>query len=115
MTMTTKEKILRKSIAYNEKRIKAIDEILDANPLHDICDIRIEAQSLLKEWKDSDPGERRKEIDEKIGKLAKREKELFKLSKRQRVSGMKLHDEKCKLSFELTELHNELWHIERRK
>ncbi len=113
--MTTKEKIVRKSIAYNEKRIKAIDEILDANPLGEICDIRIEAQALLEEWKASDPGKKRKEIDDKLCKLAKREKELFKLSKRQRRDTIKLSDERCKLSFELGDLHNELWHIERRK
>jgi hypothetical protein len=69
----------------------------------------------LKEWKASDSQTKRKEIDDKICKLAKREKELFKLAKRQQRDSVKLIHEKSTLSFELADLYNELYHIKRKK
>lgn len=111
--MTTKEKVINQSIEQVEKRLKEINFILEANPLSEICKIRQEAQKLLDENKTV---EQRTSDDfiSKIEVLSKREKEQFSLAEKSKDS-IKLIDEKVKLEFELSDLRNELYCIERRK
>ena len=106
--MTTKEKVIREAIKRNTKRLEKVDSILDANPLSEICDIRIEAQKILTEHKGDN-----KKIMELIEPLADKEKKLFALAKRQTKDSSKLIDEKVKLQVELGDLNNELYWITR--
>lgn len=110
--MTTKEKVIRQSIGQVEKRLKEINLILDANPLSEICKIRQEAQKLLDENKTV---EQRTSNDfiAKIEELSKREKEQFAIAEKSKYS-IKFIDEKVNLEFELSDLRNELYYIERR-
>ena len=111
--MTTKEKIINQSIEQVKKQLKEINFILEATPLSEICKIRQEAQKLLDENKTV---EQRTSDDfiTKIEALSKREKEQFALAEKSKDS-IKLIDEKVKLEFELSDLRNELYHIERRR
>lgn len=111
--MTTKEKVIHQSIRQVEKRLKEINFILDANPLIEICKIRQEAQKLLDENKTlaqrtSD------DFMSKIEVLSKREKAQFALAEKSK-DRIKLIGEKVKLELELSDLRNELYHIERKK
>ena len=45
--MTTKEKIIRQSIAENEKELAEIVALIDASPLLEIIGIRKRAQELI--------------------------------------------------------------------
>jgi len=110
--MSTKEKVVKESIEKVEKRLKEIDSLLGSNPLSEICKIREEAQKLLDENKTVE--ERTSdEFLTRLKLLSKREKEQFALAQKTRDS-VKLIDEKVKLEFELQDLKNELYHIERR-
>jgi hypothetical protein len=109
--MTTKEKIIHQSIEKIEKQLKEINYIIDANPLTEIIKIRQEAQKLLEENKTIEQRTSESFIS-KIEILSKREKEQFALAKKGKDT-TKLIDEKIKLEFELSDLRNELYHIER--
>ncbi|MEK6882665.1 MAG: hypothetical protein AABY22_23790 [Nanoarchaeota archaeon] len=110
--MTTKEKVINQSIGQVQRRLKEINFIIEANPLSEICKIRMESQKLLNENKTV--SERTSDdFIEKIEVLSKREKEQFVLAEKGK-DGIKLIDEKVKLEFELSDLQIELWHIERR-
>lgn len=111
--MTTKEKIINQSIEQVEKQLKEINSILEANPLSEICKIRQEAQKLLEENKTVEQRTSDAFIA-KIEALSKREKEQFVLDEKSKDS-IKLIDEKVKLEFELSDLRNELFHIERKR
>lgn len=108
--MTTKEKVIHRSIEQVEKRLKEVNLILDANPLSEICKIRQEAQKLLDENKTV---EQRTSDDfiAKIEALSKREKEQFALAEKSKDS-IKLIDEKVNLEFELSDLRNELYCVQ---
>lgn len=111
--MTTKEKVIRESIERNTKMLKEIKELLEANPLSRICELRSEAKKLL----DENQGiEKRtsKEFVAKIDKLAKEEKRMFELAKKQQDSA-KLIDEQVKLEMELNDLNNELYLVQRKQ
>lgn len=110
--MTTKEKILNESIEIVSKRIAEIKSIIDANPLSDICRLRIEGQQLL----DENKGNQRlsKEFGDKISAMAKKEKQLFALAKKQKNT-VKLIDELVKLESELSEYESELWNMVRKE
>lgn len=111
--MTTKEKVLDESIARATKRLIEINAILGANPISEICNIRMEAQKLLNENKSVEQ-RTSAEFIAKIGELAKREKEQFRLAKLQDDS-IKLIEEKVDLVLELGDLKNELWSINRNR
>ncbi len=49
--MTTKEKIIRESIKRATKRLEKIKALSAANPLSEICDIRIRAKEILTDHK----------------------------------------------------------------
>jgi len=111
--MTTKEKVIKESIERNTKRLNEIKTLLEANPLSRICELRMEAKKLLDENKGI---EKRTSSDfvAKIDKLAKEEKKMFALAKKQQNSS-NLIDEQVKLEMELGDLNNELYFIERRR
>ena len=111
--VTTKEKIIRQSIAICEKKLSEINNLLNANPVSKICEIRIEAQKLLDENKTIEQ-RTSKDFILKIEELAKLEKEQFRIAK-QSSNSIKLIDDKVELEMELTDLKNELYHIERNK
>ena len=111
--VTTKEKVIRQSIAVCEKKLSEINNILNANPVSRICEIRIEAQKLLDENKSIEK-RMSKDFILKIEELAKLEKEQFRIAK-QSSNSIKLIDDKVELEMELTDLKNELYHIERKK
>lgn len=111
--MTTKEKVIKESIKRNTKRLNEIKTLLDTSPLSCICELRMEAQKLL----DENQGIEKRTSNEfvaKIDKLAKEEKKMFALAKKQQDSA-KLIDEQVKLEMELSDLNNELYFIERRR
>lgn len=105
--MKIKEKVLRETKARIEKRLAEVKELLDANPLSEICDLRIKAQEILKKHK----GDYAK-IGELIEPLAKEEKRLFALAKKQTNSN-KLIDEQVNLQVELAEINNEIYYMTR--
>ena len=107
--MTTKEKVVRESIKRIERRIKKIDDILNAEPLQEIINIRKEAQRLIKS--DLSPHEQVKKISE----LQKRETKQRNIFEMQQKKYTKLISEKGELTFELYDLKNELYLIERQK
>src|SRR6187200_790575 len=113
--MTTKEKVVRESIARVEKRILEIDEVLEADQLGELIKVFDEGQKLL----DENQGVEKRTSPafvEKINALAKRDKKLRKAVKETcGVNHAVLCTEKAKLSIELGELKNELYYIESRK
>ena len=105
--MKIKEKVIREAITRIEKRLVKVKGLLNANPLSEICDLRIKAQEIMKEHK----GDYAK-IGKLIEPLAKEEKRLFAVAKKQTDSN-KLIDEQVKLQVELGELNNELYYMTR--
>ena len=110
---TTKEKVIKKSIVIIEKRLKKLNDIMNASPASDIIDVRKEAQKLLEDNKGVDK-RTSKEFMSKIEALSKREKEAWKMVNKQK-NWDKDSTEMSKLSIELTELKTELWYINRSK
>ncbi len=107
--MSTKEKIVCESIKKTTKRISVIDNILNAEPLSDIIQLRKEGQKILDDNRDDN-----QKLAELIKPYAKKEKELFRIAKIQTDSTLELINEKVKLSSELGDLKNELYFIEQR-
>lgn len=113
--MTTKEKVINESIIRIEKRLSEIAKIIDAKPISDLIAIRQEAQKLLEE-NTTIQQRTSNEFIAKIEILSKKEKRCIKLSKE--LTGQKmidLMDEQIKLEFELRDLNNEKYYIERSK
>ena len=113
--MTTKEKVINESIIRVENRLKEIKKINEATPLLDLIEIRKTAQTLLDENKTIQQ-RTSNEFIAKIEILSKKEKQCIKLAKEN--SGQKmldLMDEQIKLEFELNDLKNEKYSIERSK
>jgi hypothetical protein len=111
--MTTKEKVVRESFARASKRLKTLEDIMNASPAVDLIDVRREAQQLLEDNKGIEKRTSKYFMD-KIEALSKREKDCWKMINRQK-NWMKDSDEMVKLQIELGDLKNELFHIERNK
>jgi malate/lactate dehydrogenase len=109
--MTTKEKIIKKSIEQVQRKLKEVDVLLESNPASEIICIRMEAQKLLNE-NTTLKQRTSSEFISKLEALSKREKEQFALAEKGKDS-IKLIDQKVKLEFELSDLRNELYYIER--
>lgn len=107
--MTTKEKIIRQSIAATKTELAEILEILDAAPLSGIIEVRKKAQALLHEYEVGDP-----RLTEGIADLADEEMRLFKIAEKQKDTNA-LIDRRVSLEIEINDLNGELWHIERNK
>jgi hypothetical protein len=108
--MTTKERITRQSFKEVSERLTEIDAILNANPLSDICELRMKAQKAFNGMVDK----ARLEFLEQIKEWAIEEKRLFALAKKQENT-IQLIDEKVKLQMEQCDLNNEIFYIERHK
>jgi hypothetical protein len=107
--MTIKEEIIRESIKRNTERLEEIRTLLESCPLSRIYELRMEAKRLF----DENQGiEKRtcKEFVSQIDNLAKEEKRMFKLAKKQKDSA-KLIEEQVRLEIELFDLNNELLKI----
>lgn len=108
--MTTKEKIIKKSIEQVQKKLNEVDILLQSNPASEIISIRMEAQKLLNE--NTTLKQRTSaEFISKLEALSKREKEQFKIASKSKDS-TKLIEQKVSLQMELSDLNTELFYIE---
>lgn len=112
--MTTKEKVIYESIKRIEERLEEIGYILNATPIKDIFDIRMEAQNLLRESGNESVNRYSDYFINKIEELSKKESELFELAEKQKDS-LALIDERGRLDGELRYLKRELFRINRDK
>lgn len=111
--MSIKEQVINESIDRINHRIQEIDDMLEANPLTEICQLRITFKRLLDNNKTL---EERTSPDfvKTIKILAAKEKELFKIAKKQQEQdSCKLIKEKVKLEMELSDLNHELYFLQR--
>ena len=106
--MKVKEKIIRKSIAFCEHRIKKIDSILFSNPLSELLILEKKTIETAKKMDAGSP-EVLKYLDDAIKKRDK----LMRLAKQQQHS-IKLIERKAELEFELGQLHRELFYCKDR-
>jgi len=106
--MKTKEKIIRQAIEETMNEISKIDHILKANPLVDL--IKIERETIETALK-MELGS--KEVLAYLNSQIKKRNALRRLAEEQQNS-IALINQKSKLSFELSELKNELYWIEQR-
>lgn len=105
-----KEKVVNESIKRIRKRLAEIDRIMDSKPLSEIVEGRIKAQAILKQHKGD-----YKKISELIEPLAIKEKELFKLAKKQNSNRFDFIGEKVELGSQLSELYAEKYSIDQKK
>ena len=111
--MTTKEKIIKKSIEQVQRKLKEVNILLESNPASEIICIRMEAQKLLNE--NTTLKQRTSyEFISKLDALSKREKEQFKIANKSKDS-IKLIEQKVSLQMELSDLNTELYYIERKR
>ena len=108
--MTTKEKVIRESISRLEKEMLHIDKILNANPISEICQVRINAQLLMENTKGKDRFS--DQFLSAMKGLAEKEKALFELADKQKDSAG-LIKRKVDVGSELLDLRNELFRINR--
>ncbi len=85
-----------------EKRIREIDNILNADPYRDIITLRLRADVLLQ----SDLSDKEKSCS--LKRFAKKEKELIHMAKLQEKS-LELIKEKVRLSQDLYDCKNAIW------
>lgn len=104
--MTTKEKIVRRAIAVNRKKIERIKYLLSANPVGRICELRIEAGKLLGKH-----GDDYATIAKLIKPLAEEEKLMLDIAEKQKDMA-KLIESQVAIEHELYELGRELYYIE---
>jgi len=109
--MTTKEKIIRQSIAEVKRQIEKIDTLLKAKPVSEIIKIREEFKALLEQNQGVEK-RIRPEFLKALEELARREKEQFSIAERMKNS-TDLIEKKVKLDFELCGLNNELYFLTR--
>ena len=111
--MSVKKQVIQESIERINKRVKAIKELLSANPVSRICEIRIEAGKLLEIYKSVEERTSNEFIN-KIEKLAEQEEKQFKIAKKQQDS-IRLIEEQVELEHELQELMREKYYIDRKE
>jgi hypothetical protein len=107
--MSIKREVINESISRINSRLEDIDKILDANPLSDIIELRLELKDKMHEYDHTDP-----EFTKWLKSSAKKEKEFFKLADLQTKETGNLINEKVKLQMELSDLNNELWRMDQR-
>jgi hypothetical protein len=111
--MTTKEKIIHKSIGVVMRKISQLDKIINANPGSDILKLRIELSEMLTVNTTTEQRTGKKFMD-RITEMAKEEKELFKMLDKQK-NLVALMDQQGELKRELQDLNNELFFINRER
>lgn len=105
--MSTKEKIVKKSIRQVQCEISKIDEILNATPVSDIIELHRKTTDEVKILNNEN---RYQEALEVLEHAKKEEAKLNKIFEKQRDT-VALIDRKVELYFELSDLNNELWLI----
>jgi len=108
--MSTKEKIITKSIAVLERKIEATQALLNANPLSEMLQIHIDFGKLLEE----NQGEARfeKPFLDKLQELESRNESAKALYEKTKDSN-KLTTKLVNLTSELQELKRELFYTKR--
>lgn len=109
--MSVKLQIIRKSIASCDRKIAKIRALMEVNPASDIIDGRRKFQEIVTEHKGD-----HETIAMLLEPLAKREKELFSIAKKQEgmhKDGREI-DQLVALESERRELVNELHYTENR-
>jgi len=108
--MTTREKIITKSIAAVERKIEATQALLSANPLSEMLQIHLDFGKLLEE----NQGEARfkKPFLDKLQELENRNNVAKALHEKTKDSN-KLTTKLVNLTSELQELKRELFYIKR--
>jgi len=99
---------LKRELKKIDGEISKIDDLLDANPLSEICEIREKAAEIL----DQNKGDY-ETISKLIGPLAEREKELFKIARKQ-TSTNSLVDRKVRLMSDRGRLINDIFFAEKK-
>ena len=113
MEMTTKEKIIRKSIKEVEKKITQLEEVRDATPGSELIEIMMSAQRLF----DQNKGIEKRTSPlflKKIKYLAEKEDKCRKMIARQR-NWEKDCNTLVRYEIELSDLKRELYYIEQRR
>lgn len=105
--MTATHRALKAELKKVQKRISVVDEIMNANPLWRIIEIRKEAQSIL----DTNKGDNTI-ISRLFKPLADEEKRMFALSKKQLST--KWIDEMMTLKSDEDNLINSIYYEERK-
>ena len=108
---TTQEAIIKRSIKVLDRKIKSKEEILNANPIGELIQLRIDFQDMLKkhnsDWKS-------KELRDFVEVAAKKEEKLKALAEKQQNT-CELISELVKLKEEVSNLQRELYYMEIRK
>lgn len=108
---TTQEAIITRSIKVLDRRIKSKEEILNANPIGELIQLRIDFQAMLKkhnsDWKS-------KELRDFVEVAAEKENKLKALAEKQQNT-CELISELVKLREEMSNLKRELYYIEMRR
>lgn len=103
--MTIKEQVIRESIQRCEKRIKEIDEELNADYVSQIFEVRKEFVDLVSKSRLQDL----EEADLKhLKALSRKEKRAWKLYQKQNDTMSSLIQEKADVQLQLRQLHEEL-------
>jgi hypothetical protein len=109
--MTTKEKVIRESIAMVEKELAELDYLMNTHPALEVAKLQAKAQELIKLYPET---YKSKEFSEKWEILAKEDRKQRKIQKDidKKMEGRKfieLVERKSELSFELRNLNTELY------
>lgn len=106
--MTTKEKVIRESLARIDKRAAVIRAIIDARPISVIIELRQKAIEIMETYKED-----YSKIAAAIEPLGKEEKKQLAIFEKQK--GTKLWDELAGLESEKQDLSGELVIIDMRR
>lgn len=109
--MTTKEKVIKESIARIEKELAELDYLMNTHPMLEVARLNVEAGKLFKEYPEKWEN---KEFSEKWGVLAKEDKKQREIQKdidikKNGRSLINLIDRLSELGFELHNLNTELF------
>lgn len=99
--MNIVKKVISESLRKKEKELNKIDDLINRNLIGEICELRLQAQEIIKENNGN-----HEEIARLIKPLGIKEKKLFDIAKKQ--SNPKLFEKKLALSMEISELKSEL-------
>jgi len=111
--MTIKEKIIRQSLDVAFSRLKVLEEIQNATPASELIAIKKETRQLLNKNKGIEARTSQSFMD-KIDTLSKREEKSWEMVDKQK-NWKENSDEMIELTNEISDLKNELFHIERKR
>lgn len=108
---TTQEAIIKRSIKVLDRKIKAKEAILNANPIGELIQLRIDYQDMRKKCNDD---WKSKDFREFVEKAAVKEEKLKALAEKQQNT-CELISELVRLREEVSNLKRELYYIEMRR